>query len=733
MLLLNCFNWQKCHQLSSKIKIDVSFFLDSGLISRTKPDDLKNVLNELEHILVDSQSKNINQTYNGKTLLSIAAQHDQILVVEALLAKGAAVEDLNLIKTCIEKGTNSKQEPLLYKAAQKGWSGMVQALLRDHKGPINQPYFGRTPLFIAAQNGHVNIVSALLSEGADPSIQFNNISPLYVAARNGHLDIVNALVSYYNANINDKYNGNTPIQIAIKNKHIDIVAALLDKGATITDEDITLLLDNIGDINKKYNKYTLIDIAANNDHIELFAKLLDKGANIGSISPDIAIKLVERYGIDKTYNGKTLLCIGAEKNQIGLCETMLSKNAKLDKTSCNALVSQNGINKTYAGSTLLSIAVKQNNENVIAQLLNKGAKLELNHVNTLIANKMLFIGKKPLLNTAVEQGQIEVIQALIEAGAPLNSAYEVKTPLIIAAQSGFIDVVKQLLQAGADINFSPYAGVTMFSRVLESIPIGRVNNTHQEIFELLLEKGTKIESFDIGLLLERNKINKTYNGKTLLYIAAERGQLDIVKRLLNNKADINFKCNDMAPIDIAFKEGNVDVVKALLNKGATITPKNNQTSTSKTMTSETTRPLNKKVLEILLGKSLPNQTEKSKLLESIPDFDTKKQKNMIIRSLECYIKDREKEGEYTNRWKLGFSKTEKIDAANTLLSQIKNNAGSHLDQKQIKILKDGRLSSIFKLYQETMKASTTEASKQQSTPTQDQEQSPDQNGPAGPH
>merc|ERR1711935_990709 len=92
-----------------------------------------------------------------------------------------------------------------------------------------------TPLYIAAQDGHVDAVRALLEQNADPNLARTDIgtTPLYIAARNGHVDAVRALLEH-NADPNlattDEY-GATPLYIAAQNGHVDAVQALLEQNA----------------------------------------------------------------------------------------------------------------------------------------------------------------------------------------------------------------------------------------------------------------------------------------------------------------------------------------------------------------------------------------------------------------------------------------------------------------------------------------------------------------------
>jgi ankyrin repeat protein len=50
-------------------------------------------------------------------------------------------------------------------------------------------------LFIAAQNGHLDVVRHLVEVGADKDqAQNQGATPLFIAAQNGHLDVVRHLV-----------------------------------------------------------------------------------------------------------------------------------------------------------------------------------------------------------------------------------------------------------------------------------------------------------------------------------------------------------------------------------------------------------------------------------------------------------------------------------------------------------------------------------------------------------
>ncbi len=108
---------------------------------------------------------------------------------------------------------------------------------------------GTSPLHIACQKGHLDVVDALLKtleyEETDKIVNLNlrnqyGHTPLHVACLHGHLDIVNALLmtleneqqshKQVDVNLQTQNNSWTPLITSCKNGFLTIVQALTEKG-----------------------------------------------------------------------------------------------------------------------------------------------------------------------------------------------------------------------------------------------------------------------------------------------------------------------------------------------------------------------------------------------------------------------------------------------------------------------------------------------------------------------
>jgi ankyrin repeat protein len=149
---------------------------DTGLILALRENSMKvfDVLLKARHIDIEAKSK------NGDTALMIAAFKENKPAVEALLAKGAEV--------------NQPGWTALHYAAAVGNNEIVRILL-DRSAYVDAESPNKTtPIMMAARGGHIYTVKLLLDEGADATLKNDlGMTAIDFARKYEHQDIVEGL------------------------------------------------------------------------------------------------------------------------------------------------------------------------------------------------------------------------------------------------------------------------------------------------------------------------------------------------------------------------------------------------------------------------------------------------------------------------------------------------------------------------------------------------------------
>ena len=161
--------------------------------------------------------------------------------------------------------SNDGKTPLFH-AAELGHVGLIELLL-EAGTKTDQPEFARrrTPLFVAACNDHLDTVRVLVEHGAAKDQAANDgATPLFVAAETGNLDIVRFLVEAGAAKDQAANNGATPLMIAAEAGNLDIVRFLVEAGAA---KDLTA-----------NNGATPLMIAAEAGNLDIVRFLVEAGA-----------------------------------------------------------------------------------------------------------------------------------------------------------------------------------------------------------------------------------------------------------------------------------------------------------------------------------------------------------------------------------------------------------------------------------------------------------------------
>ena len=401
---------------------------------------------------------------------------------------------------------------------------IVVKLLLDKDANVNaEDSVGRTALYLAALNAHIEIAQLLLDKGANVNTaDSEGQTALHQAAFNGHTEIVQLLVSKC-ASINTAdATGWTALNLAALNGHTRIVQLLLDKDANIDianseggtalhwaarnghTEIVQLLLNKGANIDTADSEgWTALYWAALNGHPEIVQLLLNKGANIDTADSE----------------GWTALYWATRNGHTEIVQLLLNKGANIDTADSG-------------GRTALYWAARNGHTEIIQLLLNKGANIDTADSKGPTA-----------LHQATFFGHTEIAQLLLDKGANIDTAdSNRRTALHWAAFFGHLETVQLLLDKGANVNTADSNGRTALHLTASNVRTATV--------QLLLDKGANINTADS-------------NGRTALHLASSKGRTATVQLLLEKGANVNADSDGRTALDEAALNGYTDIVQLL--------------------------------------------------------------------------------------------------------------------------------------------------------------------------
>jgi ankyrin repeat protein len=214
-----------------------------------------------------------------------------------------------------------------------------------------------------------------------------------------------------------------------------------------------------------------------------------------------------------------------------------------DLEGLRAIISKNkGIlnNMDSNGDYMLNVAVIEGNIEIVEYLVSQGADINIKDGS----------GETPL-QIAIHEGKLELIKFFLSKKADVNMKdYFNETSLHEAVNKGEIEIVKLIVAHGADLNAK--------NNLKETPLFYAVKNNYSDIAKYLISKGSEVNTKDLG-------------GRSPLHEAAYQGDLDIVKYLISKGARVNAKAKyDIYPLHVAAKQGQLEIVKYLILKGAKI-------------------------------------------------------------------------------------------------------------------------------------------------------------------
>jgi ankyrin repeat protein len=147
----------------------------------------------------------------------------------------------------------------------------------------------------------------------------------------------------------------------------------------------------------------------------------------------------------------------------------------------------------------------------------------------------------------IQNGDLEGVKYFLNNGADVNYRYaNSNTALHCATAFGHSAIVEKLLNRGADVNACNALGFTPLMYANTALLAGE-----------LIRAGANVNYMING------------SGRTVLHSAVIYGFLTVVKKLIDEDAEVNcMDCNGRTPLWYAASHGNLDIVQELINNGA---------------------------------------------------------------------------------------------------------------------------------------------------------------------
>ena len=343
---------------------------------------------------------------------------------------------------------------------------------------------GATPLWTAAQYGHIDVCTLLLENKVHVNEELDSFAaPTCLPAHERDYVRTQSLEDLEIANVNQPSNtGASPLLIASQKGHVHVC---------------TLLLQNNANVNQQMDDGSSpLFIAAQEGHVHVCSLLLQNNAHVDQQSTA----------------GISPLLIAAQKGHFQICTQLLENNAHVNQ-------------KMDDGTSPLFIAAQEGHFNICHLLIENNA-----HVNEQSNN-----GSSPLM-IASSFGHVKVCQFLLENKAIVNlKDNNGQNALFYAVRKIKYDICKLLIHHAIDLNVVGNDGKTILetANATDDITIISLIKGHQNI------KTENKEIEETRKHLKKLQIKEIIDAKrqTLEEIKQRKTRLDELKKWLLEKQE----------------------------------------------------------------------------------------------------------------------------------------------------------------------------------------------------
>jgi cytohesin len=473
---------------------------------------------------------------NIPVMHELLAQHAEDVDIERMFCIAAVFDHPEVIQLLIEQGLihvnyvgKSDNITLLHVAAAYGLTKFVTMLLNmgadtnilatHFSIPYGIDCMRASALHLAAAEGHLDIVQALIDKGAGKDIQdFGGMTPLHLAIVYKQNEAAKLLIkNRAKVNVRDNFN-RTPLHFAAFEGIADVVYALLE-----ADADQEAECDDDDD-----DEYISISFNGRRKPVDI--------AGLGRHHEVVRILTTAKYH-------KTALHLAAEKGELEKVRTLIAAGED-----------PNILDLSLA--TPLHYATITEHYAVVKELIAAGANVNAQDGMSFIPLLYILI-KQEWVPVNQEQDEkteyyLKIIKALITAGsdralfesgimdqfvpvrtvkiiAYLESISRLESELRVAVSNGDYEQAHSLLGEGAPGTITDEEGNSLLHIAMRQSAQG---NQGPIRFDFIARDIIRT----VGL-----RAVKVYdsNGQTPLHIAVQRGNLLMAEYLLRHRADVN--------------------------------------------------------------------------------------------------------------------------------------------------------------------------------------------------
>ncbi len=422
---------------------------------------------------------------------------------------------LETVKAEIAKGNDPSEQnpgffdPVVYAINSKTANDVLIFMIEQKGNSINKKtHHSRTYLQWAAASGNLELVNYLLKKGSDVN----------------YVDSHGANVITYAAEVG--------------NKNIAVYEALVKAGANINtknEDGATLMMLSIAnDTDLKLADYFTSKGMSIKDKDKYGRTVADYAAKLGNI--EIIEKLVAK-GVKPTDQALFFATQGSREKQNGLeVYQSLIEKYKLNPKATHP-----------NGASILNFLNRRPNAEIINYFIAQGADVNKADKDGNTPLMLFSNGKDPKIFLTILSKSTTINAANIKGETALSNAFA----------NGSAEIAQILLKGGADAKTTDKDGNNLVYYWFNSYKPGNDNQDFDLKLSLLKSSGLDVKA-------------PQKNGNTILHIAAEKENLDMVKKALELGADINAKNQDgnTALHLIALTAKDATILKTLVDAGA---------------------------------------------------------------------------------------------------------------------------------------------------------------------